>query len=242
MTGARSLEFYGLPGVGKSTIAAAAVAGLESAGWRVCTRERATQWLRALARRQRLGLRLRAFLQLCLHPVLLLDYLCRTRPVRTLHLRRYFTLFLKREVARGLVRSGQFDALVLDQWALQDIWSLLVGARRFPASLPGRLLQAAAPSIIICHVQAPIDDVALRLSSRTHGLSRLDGRSAESSRAALVACAGFTDSLASAARQRHELLVLDARCAPAEAAHRVVAHLQQQQTGQDGTNNRETTA
>ena len=204
----RVLEFYGLPGVGKSTIAEGLVRLLHDEGLRVGTRETIVRWIARMPRREKLGFRFAAAMRTVAHLGGLWDYCSGTRPLR---LRRYFLLFMKEEAVCRLRRSGNYDVLVLDQWLLQDLWSLFVQTNRFPADLPPRLWAATACVRRICHVSAPTEEVAFRLSSRTHGLSRFDGLDLHTAMSRLAEVEGFTRNLLKATPGNGEIIEIDGR-------------------------------
>ena len=159
------IEFVGLPGAGKSTIA-----GALPAHWPKSPEARLPAL--PLARRLAIG---RAALPLMLS----------LRPLRAKDVRRLAKIAAE---LRFYERAAK-GPLVIDQGMIQKLWSILLERRQHGHAALERLVAALAPSApdLVVVLATPPEVAAQRLLTRNSGNARLQKRSPEQMMAGLVA-------------------------------------------------------
>lgn len=195
------VECAGLPGSGKSTI---------------CNLVTLPYGKKGSVQLQ--GIRLDSALVRTSWKVLLLC--CATRPFTIDRLKRGLNLvaFLRHYQHRE-------RTILLDQGQVQKLWSLLSDANRYPFIRLQEViasLKPFAPDLVIW-VETPVTVAVGRVGKRTHGISRYDGLSSETTHAQLSARADLLKDLAKqyCSATKTKFRQLDGTLAPTENALKI---------------------
>jgi hypothetical protein len=177
----RGIEFFGLPGSGKSTVMHAAHRALMRDGFpAVATNDGMSQWLLRKGRLGRLKMVLLSTETVARHwrvAVPLAWSLGGTgvAPMKRALLCPLYSIYLNRFL---LEYNGFFTT---DQGALQGIWSILALATSHDEGLLSETIRLAVRSTPLAYVYVKADPrlAAERVAGRVVGASRFDGRSLE---------------------------------------------------------------
>ncbi|MGE5251974.1 MAG: hypothetical protein ACM3QS_17350 [Bacteroidota bacterium] len=177
------IEFIGLPGAGKTTIAQRVKAELEGQGYR-CFGLSSIDSPEAVEKKKggpfnKVKTLSRTLLSCLIYREIAasaLSYTLRVRPLDRRTLRRLVTLLSRLDFTGGLVRSD-YDILLLDQGLLQNIWSIAVSGdppedETHLKRLLKSVLDQFSPLIVGVHVGA--DLAADRVTTRRTMRSRFD--------------------------------------------------------------------
>lgn len=185
------VEMFGVPGVGKTTLANAA-----ARGHHLKRQQLTVQW-RRLAFSHKCLLLLLALLDLrCLWSAAV--FACRTRLGAMESLGRLVRLVLKTRWMRS-----QSTQMILDQSFLQEIWSICIAAGRSDPDAASliRFIRSLYQGLNahIMFVEADPVTASGRLCARAYGASRLDGLSMNEVAARLGRMARLPDAITQAA-------------------------------------------
>lgn len=171
------VEFVGLPGAGKTTVAGAVVRLLRLHGASVTDRENIQRWLQNLPPIQKAAFTLYKPGRLLRTAIAAFTYSVSVRPITRDHVSRAArTPFYKPYLEHFLDRHA-CEVCVLDQWSLQELWSLHIDGSARRVDEPGRLVKALLSEEPLLYVFLRIApaEAARRVASRSHGGSRFDG-------------------------------------------------------------------
>lgn len=214
------VEFIGFPGSGKTTVAGALRGQIESARVRSNQEEPALDgrrwrgWTALLPRSIGDLRRLLALMWLAL----------RVRPLRMDRIRFATVLATTARRTHALVRERAADIVIIDQWVLQGLWSMLVFSERFDAAQVERHAQALArgPRRLAVFLDAHPDVALDRMNDRECRNSRLEDLEDEHALAELRTSQRAIEIIVGAAeRAGLPILRLSATAPPVENAARV---------------------
>ena len=228
------IEFFGLPGAGKTTIATRLISQLRENGYEVRDRYQFHDWYRSLSISRRFWILFRAVLVL-------------VGSVRSwLPFVRGGSFNSAIRILRLAARSGAFndymhqdksDFYILDQWAAQEVWS--IGANTASRGVIQKqcafsdLIQLAGLAEWFVHTRLNIDESANRVAQRQHGDSRFDGRSVCAIRSGLAGLDLLDVEIASLCKGlASHFCELDGCRTPEENCGMVMAVLRQIEVGQ----------
>lgn len=217
------VEFIGLPGAGKTTVLREVCALLDAAGRVHATNDDLRAWMQARSRLSRALLALGRPLQLLGH--LWAGYrfarsagrLDRNAAIRV-RKSPWYAVYLE-----GYCAEHPGSCVLLDQWGLQNLWSIGAFSGTFDERRLDRIVQALTqrPRLYV-YLDADQDLAAARLAARAQGNSRIDDLGATETREVLARAARLMQAIvARLERSRARLLVLDARAGVDENARRV---------------------
>jgi thymidylate kinase len=182
MCSARIVEFAGLPGAGKTTIARAALAELETLGIRCFSNESLVRRNAVRQKSTRLSGKVGTLGQLVLGGVRykrvtvnLLRCIAHTRSLSPASLTRAANLLVLLNGIRS-VPADRYDLILLDQGLVQYIWSIFVAGDLPPERDLHRLLTTIFKEIplAVIFVQIDVDDAVSRIRQRKTQSSRFD--------------------------------------------------------------------
>lgn len=177
-----SVEFAGLPGAGKTSIANALATRLSTLGYRCLAPSlaRSTVVRRQGARRLlgRIGT-VGHFGSYCLRHVRVVDgavrYAWRVDPTNTASMRRAVKLLVRLSLLERL-GLDEYEFTVFDQGVIQNIWSMAVTGAPPPIGFAKRLMErvpAPGPRLIVL-VDIDVDTAVQRIGTRSSLSSRFD--------------------------------------------------------------------
>lgn len=195
------VEFFGLPGAGKTTVAEAVMSELRERGVCIIGRSDISRLWRGASRTERVlvASQLLLFLLRC-YPAFRRNFMS-IRPLSSEVVKRILRLPFPELLLRKTLLNLEGEVLLLDQATLQDIWSIAVGTD---------FQQMNAVSTLVGDIFAINEDVrrafvyfeidvsaaAKRIDGRTHGKSRFDKMGLQQIESALHTEAGRMRSLA----------------------------------------------
>ena len=138
---------------------------------------------------------------------------------------RFMRLCFFEQVMRQFVKKKNPDFMILDQWALQDLWSATLFSKNGRPLAHHMRMFFGKPDVLV-YFDVDARTAAERISHRTNGLSRFDSMDPESRRAALEQYGGYLHDLFDASACRSKLL-LDAQRPPAKNVQLFLYHLNQ---------------
>lgn len=168
------VEFFGLPGVGKSTICLQSARLLRVQGFVVKERKDIEKWRMALSGKDRFIIRLLSLCRMVLHFDIFFSYLLSMKPFKLYEIARFFFLFSRPLYLSKFLSSCTSDFILLEQGCAQDIWSLSLSGLDKKYAL--RLFNILQKNDLYIYVNAPPDVILTRIVARKDGKSRLDGR------------------------------------------------------------------
>lgn len=168
------IEFFGLPGSGKSTISQEVEEKLRNSKYNVVGRKHLFQWRRSLKFREKIFIFFQAFVLSVSYPKLMF-YSFKIREIR-----QFFKLFTKIIYLNRFYKSVEPSIMIFDQWLMQDIWSINVFQDIYNSK---SILKRLTPVFALAHVYIFLKisevEVAKRIAKRSNGNSRFDGNSME---------------------------------------------------------------
>lgn len=189
------IEFIGLPGAGKTTIAQMVIEELTVAGYQCFSLSTLSSPESIEKRRGGLISKMRTLYQFTLSCVKY-RHLARNAFLYTLHvnpfslvsLRRFFNLLVKLSFIETLMKSN-YDLLILDQGLLQNIWSIATTGEqpdndKYLERLLKNILDEISPFVILVDVESEIAHE--RIARRPTMRSRFDQMSPSKAEAMLA--------------------------------------------------------
>jgi thymidylate kinase len=177
------MEFIGLPGAGKTTVARRVVSELGSAGYKCLSRD-VWEELRTANRGSRRSVEdVYQFFMFCVRHMHVafyaLSYALQVTPPNVRSLRHGLSFlrklyFIKRAISEG--HSGRYDIVLLDQGLMQYFWSMVVPASPPPDISLIRLLNSVSDGLpqVIVFFDVETDTAAKRIQGRPTMGSYLD--------------------------------------------------------------------
>lgn len=175
-----TIEFIGLPGAGKTTLADGLALQLRGAGFSVTTRSEMNEWISQQSNWKKVILRLRYFVKL-------LPSLVRTtffylsikpRPFQGKFFARLLRPHKAQIVQDIFVSAVNGRLLLLDQAGLQQIWSLIVFADTLNKPLleqyASELVQQKTQACLYVYLYVKPELSDMRVAGRSHGDSRFE--------------------------------------------------------------------
>ena len=215
------VEFFGLPGSGKTAIHDIINQRLIDKGLDVAPQEELIQWLRNHLRLFKASLALKrpiwAFISLfyCLDPFgfsVFKNKFLITRIVSTIS----STVYLK-----NFLTKRKPDIFLLDQYTVQNIWSTWVGQEIPDIQVLSRIIKHSDSYLRRKYIFFEIDpkSVSKRIANRNRGTSRFDGYDADTIKKMLQPESNLMNEILEAVRFKgNDLLIVDALKTPEESA------------------------
>lgn len=192
------VELLGLPGAGKSTIAASLVAGLRASNMDVLTTEDFVAWLAARSRLEKIGILVRSLPRALLKLWRALLFASSLRPFGSCPMVRVALIPFLTYCFDRYLHLHKHSVVVMDQANMQLVWSMGAYAASYQAPTLERLCCATrgqTPRLYAFIAVSP-DVVAERIRQRPSNLSRFDRESEFVLRGALKASAMLMDDIA----------------------------------------------
>lgn len=165
------VEFIGLPGSGKSTVANRVVNCLRDEGFGVGDRDTYMFWKNNLSFLGTNRVRMRALFDALMNFNLLL----RSLRLGGAQCRRLIGVLAKARFFQGHYEACRHEIYVFDQWTTQEAWSLMV-PETLDNTMAKRLVKLLCRSDYVVFLDASLGVVASRISQRKGGASRFEGR------------------------------------------------------------------
>lgn len=169
------LECFGLPGAGKTTVLNRVISRLKERGWTVSDTTDLTDKVSSYSTVKKVYVSVRNVAPAEIASVG--RVLCSSRKVGREALKRATRLPIHEAYLRLFVNRFGGEAVCLDQWTVQAIWSTTVGVSKFvPQGLSDFLKHAIAkqPRLFL-YFQIDVEEAAQRIVNRSDGKSRFDG-------------------------------------------------------------------
>jgi len=215
------LEFVGLPGVGKSTIASHVTTKLRDQGIEPLVTQDFVEWLGRLGRKRKLKIVLTGL------PVVIRQFLAAARfgfsmkPQGFRSLKRLLLIPFVNRCFDVYVEAHPGRIIIMDQANMQLLWSLGAFCKKFDPQALGAACQATAGNLspLYVSVAATPSLVAERLGDRSSCGSRFDGLSETELRMALTNSARVLARIHEYLIERQEsVVVVNADAFPEENA------------------------
>jgi hypothetical protein len=215
------VEFFGLPGSGKTAVHDIINQRLIDKGLDVASQEELIQWLRNHLRLFKASLALKrpiwAFICLfyCIGAFGFFAFKNKylfTRIVSTIS----STVYLK-----NFLIKRKPDIFLLDQYTVQNIWSTWVGRKIPDTEILSRIIKHSDSYIGRKYIFFESDpkSVSKRIANRNHGTSRFDGYDADTIEKMLLPESNLMNDILDAVRFKgNDLLIIDALKTPEESA------------------------
>lgn len=212
------IEFIGLPGAGKTTIAQRVIAELTDAGYRCFGLSTLTSPEGITKKKGNLFQKLRTFYGLVLSSVLCRDiavnaflYTCRVRPLSFKSFQRLMVLLVRLDFVRTIMNED-FELVLLDQGLLQNIWSIATTGSirendKYLMRLTESVLNRFSPIVIGTRIEAAV--AAERITQRRTKRSRFDTMPVEHTRPTLTRYSYVLAQIIDIVRNNNEKKLLD---------------------------------
>ena len=185
------VEFFGLPGVGKSTICKSTVDLLRSKGHIVSVRDDLESWKADLTSKDRFSIRLLSLIHVILNLDIFLLFLLTLKPFEVSNITRFGSFFSRQIYLSRFVSNSNSEFIILEQGSAQEIWSLSISS--FQSRLITRLVKRINSIDSFIYVYAPLEVVVRRIVTRAHGKSRFDVKEKEEAYFLLAGKEGIFD-------------------------------------------------
>ena len=168
------IEFAGPPGSGKTTRCHYFIKQLRQSGYRVAGRMELRHFIRSMNRVERLWLYAATVLQNAISLIHFCAILLQHRLLQYDAIFRYARWCLFNEALRKYIRRYRPDYVLLDQWALQDLWSATIFGRAAYGKLAEQLKSFGGKRDAIFYIDVDPQTAAARISLRRTAISRFD--------------------------------------------------------------------
>lgn len=168
------IEFAGPPGSGKTTRCNYFIKQLRQSGYQVAGRTELKQYLRSMNRATRWWLYAATVFRKtgsCIRFCMLLAW---HRSLRYDALYRYLRWCLFDGALRTYIRRYQPDYVLLDQWALQDLWSATIFTGAKHGTLARQLKRFGGKRDALFYFDVDAQTAAARIGLRSSSISRFD--------------------------------------------------------------------
>lgn len=218
------VEFFGLPGSGKTTVCNEVIGILKKKGFDVSDSNEFTRWRQSFSVTLKIKLILRFLLFFLQKPKVILKFLAGTNNLSVSGINRFARLILSQFALKRFKCERKADFYFFDQWTMQRIWSLCV------KSINNDDKVSLAYSLVLnkynfcIYLVATPDVVAKRLSGRKHGSSRFETHDFRDALKFAQHLTKFTDKISVLLGLRYgDHLVINASSSPKQDAEQVIA-------------------
>ena len=224
------IEFFGLPGAGKTTVANYLAEVLRERGYDVQTTADFVSWLSKQTKLKKLG-----FLVANLHGACHQLFWCmlfgiRLRPLKAISFSRIVRVPYINVCFERYLNTLDNAVVVMDQANMQLVWSIGAFSMRYDKVLLRRACKATVrthPHYFVCLIPNVVE-TSERLHARKSNDSRFDAlRSVQLNRALGNASRIVTDIRGFLDQEDRDLVDIDSTLAPEENAHRLASLLQE---------------
>ena len=170
---AKVVEFFGLPGAGKTTLCGYLIDSLLERNIKVISyldyRRKLPKYIVALVR-------IKAIAQMLKDFRLIIGYKKRTGGLTIDSLKRLSVIYQRINFIDHFTGDDTYDLIVIDQWIVQELWSLSANEQSIDKLLFAKTIEKLADSsVFFVFCDAGIDICAARIADRLHGASRFEG-------------------------------------------------------------------
>lgn len=193
------VEFFGLPGSGKTTTSKEVVASLKRSGFGIYDRRDVRTWLRALPKYQKVAFVLQDVLTFLPLATKAMAFSWSVRSRRFRRLRRAFLSATHAVYIRKFSRRAEDGLLILDEWGVQSFWSIGVFGKRRGAKLFEVIVRGYCQAIhcdMLVFLDIDVDAAAARINDRCGENTIFDRHETEWVRTQLKGPAELMQSLA----------------------------------------------
>jgi thymidylate kinase len=168
------LEFYGLPGAGKTTISRYLSDQLRQNNIRSCL---FAELYAEINKKTKRYLRLSALIKMLGNFKFIVSYMWTTRSLDIADYKRWITLWIHYKWTQYLLLhyANTYDIIIFDQWVIQDLWSLFVFKRTWDDKVIYNFISTLnyKPYFVYCGI--PVETACERIKERSCDGSRFKG-------------------------------------------------------------------
>jgi len=203
------IEFYGLPGTGKTSVADVLIDDMRLKGLKVKGRQDYEVWIKGLSFYVNVFMIIKTLFTILFNINLLLNYMLTTKSVESLNIKLFFFIFYKAFSLKAFKKKFKDDIILLDQFLMQDIWSLFVFSSSYKEEVIKAIVSCCSQTDCIFFFSLSSEINAKRLSQRSGGTSRFDSNSYKDALASLLANKLYTEEVYSYSLKGSKKYIVD---------------------------------
>jgi len=189
------IEFYGLPGTGKTSVADLVIEDMLSKGCRVQGRQDYESWLKGLGVYSKAVIVTKILVSICLNINMLFKYILTTKPLKSINIKLLILILYKNFSLKEFKKNCDSEYILLDQFLMQDLWSLFVFSSLYSQKFIEFIVGKHANFDCIFFFRLPARKNAQRLYGRKGGTSRFDLSDYDDVLSLLIKKSRYTDEI-----------------------------------------------